>query len=98
MGEELKVPTATLAEIQTELGRGESALEDTAASAPTAIDAGDLTAMLTSMMSKVIDRAASVSEGLAGISSQVAEAGAHFWEVDADVATTYGGREAPGAY
>lgn len=92
MGEELKVPAATLSEITSELGKGQSALEDTASSAPAGVDAGDLTAMLTGMLSKVLERAASVSEGLAGVSSQVAEAGTHFWETDAEVATTYGGR------
>ncbi len=98
MGDELTVPATTLSEIRNELGKGRSALEDTASSVPSGIDAGDLTAMVTGMMSKVIERAAEVSEGLAGISGQVAEAGSHFWEVDADVATTYGGTGVPGAH
>ena len=54
--------------------------------------------MLTSMMAKVLDNAAAMSEGLAGASSQVGEAGAAFWETDAAVATSYAGRELPGGH
>ena len=97
MGDDLRVPSATLSEIQGELGKGGSALEDTGSSAPSGIDAGDMTAMLTGMMSKVIEQAATLSEGLAAISGQVAEAGSHFWEVDAEIGATYGGAGGPRA-
>jgi hypothetical protein len=90
VGDELQVPAATLAEIRAELGRGRSALEDCGSSAPGGVDAGDVTAILTGMLSKVLDSAAAMSEGLAGVSSQVGEAGTTFWETDASVATSYG--------
>ncbi len=91
MGDELRVPSATLGAIRSELATGRTALEDTASSSPRAIDAGEMTAMLTAMMSKVIDNAATVSESLGGVSGQVAEAGSNFWETDADVASSYAG-------
>jgi len=57
-----------------------------------------MSAMLTGMMAKVLDNAAAMSEGLAGVSSQVGEAGTAFWETDAAVATSYAGRELPGGH
>lgn len=90
MGDELQVSAATLAEIRAELGKGRDALEGSGSSAPRGIDAGDLTAMLTGMLSKVLDSAATMSQGLACVSDQVAEAGTAFWETDADVASRYG--------
>jgi hypothetical protein len=50
-----------------------------------------MTAMLTGMMSKVLDQAAALSEGLSGVSAQVGEADTAFWETDADVSMSYGG-------
>ena len=91
MGDELAVPPGTLASIRAELSRGEAAIEDSASSAPKDIDAGELSAMLTGMMAKVLGRAADVSEGIAGVSAQVGEAGTHFWEIDTEIATTYRG-------
>ena len=95
MAEELRVPESTLAEIRHELGKGRNALEDAGSSAPRSIDAGEMSAMLTAMMAKVLENAATMSEGLAGVSSQVGEAGASFWETDAAVATSYAGKELP---
>lgn len=90
MAEELRVPAATLAEIRAQLGRGRGALEECGASAPRGVDAGDVTALLTGMLSRVLESAAAVSEGLAAVSGQVGEAGTTFWETDAGVATSYG--------
>lgn len=92
MGDELSLSPATLAEITGELGRGRAAIEDCASSSPRSVDAGELTAMLTGMLAKVIDNASTVSETIGGCSAQAGEAGSHFWEVDADVASTYAGR------
>ncbi|QZY28790.1 hypothetical protein [Nocardioides coralli] len=91
MAEELRVPPAALDQIRAELGRGRSALEECGPSTPRGIDAGEMTAMLTGMLSRVLDSAAAMSEGLAAVSSQVGEAGTTFWETDASVATTYAG-------
>lgn len=82
MTDQLRIPADTLAAVRSRLDVGRAALEDTATSAPGAIDAGDMTAMLTSMMSRTLDDAASLSEGLGGISRQVATAGTDFWQVD----------------
>lgn len=98
MGDELRVPASTLAEIQGELARGRAALERAGSSAPAGLDAGDMSAMLGAMMAKVVDNAAALSEGLAAVGSQVGEAGTTFWEVDAVVATSYGGKEVPVAH
>lgn len=89
MAEELKVPAATLAEVRDRLGAGRSALEESASSAPRTVDGGEVTALLTGMLSRVLDNAAAVSEALGAVSSQVAEAGTAFWETDAEVAATY---------
>lgn len=89
MADELAIPPGTLGSVRAELGRGETAIEDSASSAPTAIDAGDMSAMLTGMMAKVLDRAADVSEGITAVSGQVGEAGTHFWEVDTEIASGY---------
>jgi hypothetical protein len=91
VGDELSVPPGVLSDIQGELGKGSDAIEGTAGSAPRAIDAGEMTAMLTGMMSKVLDQAAALSEGLSGVCAQVGEADTHFWETDEDVSTSYGG-------
>ena len=48
--------------------------------------------MILGMLASVVDHAAAVSEGLAAVSEQVAEAQAEFWEVD----TTEAGRYLPG--
>ena len=91
MGDELRIPAGVLSDIRGELGKGSDALEGTGGSAPRGIDAGEMTAMLTGMMSKVVDQAAALSEGLSGVSAQVGEADTHFWETDEDVSTSYGG-------
>ena len=91
MADELAISAAALDSVREELGRGETAIEESASSAPEGIDAGDLTAMLTGMMAKVLDRAADVSEGIAAVSAQVGEAGTHFWEIDTETAATYRG-------
>lgn len=92
MGDELRVSPGTLAEIRARLAAGRQALEDCAASAPRNLAAGDMTAMLTGMMSRVLDNAALLSTGLAAISDQVGEAGTAFWETDQEIGATYGGQ------
>lgn len=92
MGDELRVSPAALAEIRSQLGRGRQALEDSASSAPRDIDAGDMTAMLTGMLSRALENAATVSTALAAISDQVGNAGTAFWETDEEVGASFGGR------
>ena len=49
-----------------------------------------MTALILGMLARVVDNAAAVSEGLAAVSGQVAEAEAEFWEIDATQAGRYG--------
>ena len=86
---DLQIPPAVLSAVQGHLQRGRNALEDSASSAPRNVDAGDLTPMIQGMLSKAIDNAASISSGLSAVRAQVADAGAHFWEVDSVQADTY---------
>lgn len=88
---ELRVPPAVLDTVRADLDAGRQALEDAAGSAPSGVDAGELTALLLGMLGKVSGNAAAVSEGLAAASAQVADAGADFWEVDAAQAQRHGG-------
>lgn len=65
-------------------------LEDTAVSAPTALDGGVVSTLLSAMLATVVDNAATVSAALSVIDANVADAGATFWEVDADQAVGFG--------
>lgn len=89
----MEMPAAVLAAVRAELATGRTDLEAVAGSAPAGVDAGDMTAMILGMLGKVVDNAAAVSEGLAVVSSEVDEAEADVWEVDADVSDRY---RAPG--
>lgn len=91
MGAETAIPAGLLESVRASLGRGRTAIEESASSAPSGIDGGELSAMLTSMMSRVADNAAAVSDSLSAVSAQVSEVGAAFWSLDADVATRYSG-------
>lgn len=91
MGAELVIPPATLELVRSTWETARESLEETASSAPSAVDAGELTAMLTSMLSRVVASSATVSDSLSAASAQVGETGAAFWELDADVAAGYSG-------
>lgn len=86
---DLQIPPGVLTAVQGHLQDGRSALEDTASSAPRNVDAGDLTPMIQGMLATAIGNAASISSGLSAVRAQVAEAGTHFWEVDAEQAAGY---------
>lgn len=86
---DVQVPTATLDAIRALLANARSSVEGTATSAPTTVDGGDMTPLLTAMLSKLTDSTASLSEGLAAISDQVDDAEADFWTTDAAVDTTF---------
>lgn len=95
MGRELAIPPGTLEIVRSNLSTARERLEETASSAPSAIDGGELTSMLTSMLSRVVGSSATVSDSLLAVSAQVAEVDAAFWELDADVARTYSGTGHP---
>lgn len=88
---DLQVPVGTLDAIRGMLGTARTTVEDTATSAPGAVDAGDMTPLLTAMLSKLTDSTASLSEGLSLVSSQVDDTEADFWTTDASVDTTFTG-------
>ena len=89
---EVQVSPAVLAEVAGRLRAGRSVIEACAGSAPGTVDAGEVTAALTSMLARVTESAATVSEALGAMAGQVGEAGAAFWETDAEVAAAYSGR------
>lgn len=88
---EVRVPPATLGAIRGHLDAAAADVEETAGSAPRNVDGGDMTPLLTAMLSKLVDSAASMSEGLSVTSSQVGATDADFWMSDADVASTVAG-------
>lgn len=88
---DLQVPAATLDAIRTQLGTARATVEDTASSAPGSLDGGDATPLLSAMLSKLTDSAASLSEGLALVSSQVDDTEADFWTTDSAVDATFTG-------
>lgn len=87
---DLCVTPDVLASIQAHLGDGRHTLEESGGSAPTAIDGGAVSALLSSMLATAMDNAATVSAALSVIDANVGHAGASFWEVDADQAAGYG--------
>ena len=86
---EMNIPGPVLDAVRSELGNGRTSIEGVAGSAPGTVDAGDLTALILSMLGRVVDNAAAVSEGLAAVSDQVTEVEVEFWELDAAQAGTY---------
>jgi hypothetical protein len=85
------VPPATLGTIRGFLDSAAVGLEETAGSAPSGLDGGDMTPLLTAMLSKLVDSAATMSEGLTLVSGQVDETEADFWTSDAAVSATFAG-------
>lgn len=88
---ELRVPPATLSSIRGLLDTAAGDIEATAGSAPQGLDGGDMTPLLTAMLSKMVDSAATLSEGLTVVSAQVTDAEADFWTSDAAVSDTFAG-------
>ncbi|HYH73391.1 MAG TPA: hypothetical protein VD764_09235 [Nocardioides sp.] len=88
---ELRVPPTTLSSIRGFLDTAASGLEATAGSAPHGLDGGDMTPVLTAMLSKLVDNAATLSEGLTVVSAQVTDAEADFWTSDAAVSDSFAG-------
>ncbi len=88
---EVRVPPDTLDAIRGLLDTAATGVEETAGSAPTAVDGGDMTPLLTAMLSKLVDNAATMSEGLTATSSQVGATEADFWTSDSSVGSTFAG-------
>ena len=88
---ELRISPATFATIRGFLDGAATGLESTAGSAPAGLDGGDMTPLLTAMLSALADSAATMSEGLTAVSGQVDETEADFWTSDAAVSSTFTG-------
>ena len=86
---EVRVTPDTLAAIRQLVDTAAARVEETAGSAPTALDGGDMTPLLTAMLSKLVDNAATMSEGLTVTSSQVGATQADFWASDSSVRSTF---------
>ena len=76
---------ATAESIATSLDHARSGLDDTAGSAPTGVDAGDATALVTALVARVGESAAGLSEGLGAASGKVRSSAASFLTVDLGV-------------
>lgn len=76
---------ATAESIATSLDTARSSLDETAGSAPSAIDAGEATALVTALVARVGESAAGLSEGLGAASSKVRTAAGSFLDVDLGV-------------
>ncbi len=88
---EIHVPPATLDVIRTALSTAAAEIESTASSSPASIDGGEMTPLLTAMLATMVSNAATVSEGLTAVGSQVDAAEADFWTADAAVTSTFTG-------
>jgi hypothetical protein len=76
---------ATAEAIATGLDHARAGLDDTAGSAPSGVDAGDATALVTALVARVSESAAGLSEGLAAASGKVRTSAASFMNVDLGV-------------
>lgn len=88
---EVRVPPATLAAIRIVLGDARTTLEESAGTAPASVDGGDMAPVLAAMLGKLTECAATMSESLAAISTEVSESEADFWATDAAVSSAFGG-------
>lgn len=86
---ELRVSPATVGAIRGFLDSAAAGLEETAGSAPAGLDGGEMTPLLTAMLSRLVDSAATMSEGLTLVGGQVGETEADFWASDSAVSSTF---------
>lgn len=68
--------------IRGHIDGGATAIEDSAGSAPSGVDGGEMSAKLASMLNRACSAAADLSEGASVISANVETAGADFWRAD----------------
>lgn len=89
----VKISEAVLGRIRESMDHGRNRIEDTASSAPKSVDAGELSAMMHGMLSKLTDSAGTISEVLSVVRDRVDDAAANFWEQDAETAAEAKQRE-----
>ncbi|MGH3350898.1 MAG: hypothetical protein ACRDPS_09560 [Nocardioides sp.] len=82
----VKISHAVVTSVRGSVDKGRDAIEGTASSAPKSVDAGEMSAMMNGMLSKITDSAATVSDLLAVVGDRVDDAARNFWTVDAEAA------------
>lgn len=82
----VKISEAVVGRIRDSVDSGRNGIENTAASAPKSVDAGELSAMMNGMLSKLTDSAGTISEVLSVVRDRVDDAAANFWKQDAEAA------------
>jgi hypothetical protein len=82
------VDLAVLSTIATTLDGGADGLEQLSGSVPSGVDAGPMTAVITSMLGQVVDSAGNVSEALTGVAELVRLARGYYERADADAASS----------
>lgn len=70
---ELRAHSSTLEAVRGRLVHGRDAVEGLVGDAPTGVDAGEATPLVLAIVSRLLDGAADVSEGLDALAQQVAE-------------------------
>ena len=89
----IELAWATAESIASGLDQAHARIDDTAGTAPTDVDAGEVSALVSAMLSRVTESAAGVSEGLSAASGKVTSAAASL--LNADVAARDDFRLAP---
>jgi hypothetical protein len=83
------VTFATLENVARSLERAARAVDDAGHVAPAGIDAGDMTSLVTLMMSRVTESAVGLSEGLAAAGAGVRESLATYSRTDDSAAARF---------
>lgn len=82
---------ATAEVVAGELDAARSVLEESAGSAPAAVDAGDATAMVTALIGRLAEGAAGLSEGLAVAGANVRAATGSLLDADLAAGQSFAG-------
>jgi len=80
----IDVDTPVLGIIASSLDQGASGLENLAGSEPGALDAGPMTAVITSMLAQIVDSAGNVSTAMSSAAEAVRLSRAYYERADAD--------------
>lgn len=88
------VDFATLERIARTLTTAAAGLEDCGGSAPGGVDGGDLSSLISSMISKVTESAGGLSEGLTAAGGQVSASAASYAASDDSAAHGFGPQRA----
>jgi hypothetical protein len=78
------VELAVLSDIAEDLDNGANGLEGLAGGVPSGIDAGPMTAVITSMLSQIVDSAGNVSTAMSGAADAVEVCRRYYQRADAD--------------